>query len=388
MNFLTDSQKQAFMRQALELAKQGWGETHPNPMVGAVVVEDGQVVAEGFHKKAGEDHAEVIALKKLGRPGSAGTVLFVTLEPCSTTGQTDACTTAILASGVKRVVIGARDPNPAHAGRGLALLRENGIEVEEGVLADECTDLNMVFNFWITRQKTFFAAKTATTLDGKIACRTGESKWITGETARRDVMRWRRLFPAIGVGTNTVLKDQPRLTSRLDDEEWCPIRFVFDGLLRTAHQKDLPSVYTDKFRDRTVVVTTEHAGTGYARRLAAEGLKVWCFPSKLPRVPFGLFRERCAQEGIVGVYFEGGSLLLSEMMQSKEIDYLFCYRAPMLFADDKAKAVLRGLRTEKIEQGIRLSDVKHAVLGDDQLMRGLMQYPEKLSVDEVIFSHG
>lgn len=389
MSSLDDSHKQAFMRRALELAREGWGKTHPNPMVGAVIVEDGRVVAEGFHEKAGHDHAEVAALKNLGRPPATGASLFVTLEPCSTEGQTGACTEAILASGIKTVVVGARDPNPAHAGNGLTLLREKGIQVEEGVLADECSDLNLVFDFWISRQRTFFAGKIATTMDGKIACRTGASKWITGEVARQDVMRWRRLFPAIGVGTNTVLKDQPRLTSRIaGEEEWCPTRFVFDGLLRTAHQKELPSLYTDEFRERTIVVTTEHAGTGYVRRLSSEGLNVWCFPSKLPRVPFDLFRERCAQEGIVGVYFEGGSLLLSEMMQAREIDYLFCYRAPLLFADDKAKAVLRGLRTEKIEQGVRLTSVRHASLGDDQLMRGLVQYPEKMSVDEVIFSHG
>lgn len=388
MNALNDSEKEACMRRALELASQGWGKTHPNPMVGAVIVEKGEVVSEGFHEKAGADHAEVAAIRNLGRKPAAGATLVVTLEPCSTEGTTGACTEAILAAGFKRVVVGARDPNPAHAGKGISYLREKGIEVEEGILEDECADLNLVFNFWIANQKTFFAAKVATTMDGKIASRTGASKWITSEEARRDVMRWRRLFPAIGVGTNTVLKDQPRLTSRLEEEEWCPVRFVFDGLLRTAHQKELPSVYTDKFRDRTIVVTTDHAGTGYVRRLNSEGLNVWCFPSKLPRVPFGLFRERCARENITGVYFEGGSQLLSEMMQARELDYLFCYRAPILFADDKAKPVLRGLRTEQIEQAVRLTNVKHTFLADDQLMRGLMKYPEKMSVDEVIFSHG
>jgi diaminohydroxyphosphoribosylaminopyrimidine deaminase / 5-amino-6-(5-phosphoribosylamino)uracil reductase len=387
MTMPIDPQSQQFMRRCLELANLGWGKTHPNPMVGALIVEDGRVVSEGFHAQAGGDHAEVAALKNLGRTPSPGAILFITLEPCSTVGRTGACTEAILSAGLKRVVIGGRDPNPAHAGRGILYLREAGVEVQEGVLAEECDDLNIVFNHWITRQRSFFAAKVATTMDGKIACRTGASKWITEETARRDVMRWRRLFPAIGVGTNTVLQDDPRLTSRLDEEEWCPIRFVFDGLLRTAHPKDLPSLYTDEFRDRTIVVTTEHAGTGYIRRLNAEGLNVWCFPSELPRVPFDLFRRRCTDEGIVGVYFEGGSQLLSEMMQNREIDYLFCYRAPMLFADDKAKAVLRGFRTEKMDQAIRLSQVKHASHGDDQLMRGMIQYPEKLSVDETIFSH-
>ncbi len=384
-----DSQNEAFMRRALELARKAWGRTHPNPMVGAVIVEEGRIAAEGFHEEAGADHAEIVALKNLGRPPAAGATLVVTLEPCSTQGTTGSCAEAILAAGIRHIVVGARDPNPAHNGKGLDFLRENGVRVEEGVLGDECSDLNIVFNHWIHRNRPFFAAKTAVTIDGKIACRTGESKWITSETARQDVMRWRRLFPAIGVGANTVITDQPRLTSRIEnEEEWCPVRFVFDGLLRTVHQKELPSLYTDDFRDRTIVVTTEHAGTGYVRRLKTEGIEVWSLPSKLPRVPFGLFRERCREEKIVGVYFEGGSLLLSEMLQTREIDYLFCYRAPMLFADDKAKPALRGLRTEKINQAIRLTGVHHAFLGDDQLMRGTVQYPEKMSVDEVAFSHG
>lgn len=385
---MTDSQKKEWMGRALDLARRGWGRTHPNPMVGALIVEDGTIVAEGFHQQAGGDHAEVAALKALGRSPAPGAVLFVTLEPCSTQGRTGACTDGIVQAGLRKVVVGARDPNPAHAGRGLHLLREQGVDVEEGVLAEECADLNLIFNSWTERQRTFFAAKVATTMDGRIACRTGESKWITGESARRDVMRWRRLFPAIGVGTNTVLKDRPRLTSRLDGEEWCPIRFVFDGLLRTAHQKDLPSLYTDEFRDRTVVVTTEHAGTGYVRRLNSEGLNVWCFPNSTPKVPFSGFRERCASEGIVGVYFEGGAQLLSEMMQTRELDYLFAYRAPLFFADDKAKPVLRGLRTEKIDQGVRLRDVRHAFLAEDQLVRGHVNYPDKLNIDEVVFSHG
>jgi diaminohydroxyphosphoribosylaminopyrimidine deaminase / 5-amino-6-(5-phosphoribosylamino)uracil reductase len=386
---VTEAQKKEFMQRALDLARRGWGKTHPNPMVGALIVEEGGIVAEGFHQKAGEDHAEVAALKALGRKPAEGATLFVTLEPCSTQGQTGPCTDAILAAGIRKVVVGMEDPNPAHSGRGIQILREKGVAVETGVLEEDCFDLNLIFNSWIRLKRTFFAAKVATTLDGKIATRGGESKWITGEVARQDVMRWRRLFPAIGVGTNTVLKDRPRLTSRIEgEEEWCPTRFVFDGLLRTAHQKDLPSIYTDKFRDRTIVVTTEHAGTGYVRRLATEGLKVWCFPNGTSRVPFPLFRQRCAEEGILAVYFEGGSQLLSEMLQTRELDYLFSYRAPMLFADDKAKPALRGLRTEKLDQSVRLSRVRHASLADDQLIRGFMNYPEKMSIDEVIFSHG
>src|SRR5690625_2235826 len=388
MTALDDFEKEKFMRRALELAKKGWGKTDPNPMVGAVIVENGAIAAEGFHEKAGGHHAETAAIKKLSRPPAKGAILFVTLEPCSTEGRTGACTDAIIQAGIRHVIAGATDPNPDHAGRGFTILRENGVTVEEGVLGAECADLNLVFNEWISKKRTFFAAKTATTLDGKITCRTGESKWITSEASRQDVMAWRRLFPGIGVGANTVLVDQPRLTSRIEGrEEWSPIRFVFDGLLRTAHEKELPSLYRDEFREKTIIVTTDHAGTGYVRRLSNEGLQVWILPSKTPRVPIDQFRILCTEEGISGVYFEGGSMLLSEMLQAKEIDYLFSYRAPLFLADDKARSVLRGLRTEKIEQGIRLKDIRHASFGDDQLMRGFVDYPEKLSVDEISFRH-
>ncbi|MDE3085020.1 MAG: bifunctional diaminohydroxyphosphoribosylaminopyrimidine deaminase/5-amino-6-(5-phosphoribosylamino)uracil reductase RibD, partial [Verrucomicrobiota bacterium] len=324
-----------FMQRALELARRGWGETHPNPMVGGLVVEDGQIVAEGFHAQAGAPHAEQMALAALGRRPAPEATLYVTLEPCSTAGRTGPCTEAIIAAGIKKVVIGAVDPNPAHNGRGLEALRAAGVEVAAGVCERECTDLNLIFNFWIARDTPLLAAKSAVTLDGRIACRTGDSKWITGEAARADVMRWRRLFPAIAVGAGTVMKDNPRLTARLGDEEWCPLRFIFDGLLRTVIDRNLPQVYTDKFKERTVVVTTTHAGQGYVRKLRELGVQVWSLPSATQRVSFKDFRKKCAEESITGVYFEGGAQLVSELLQSRELDYLFVYRSPLLLADDK-----------------------------------------------------
>ncbi len=383
---MTSAEKEQWMRRALESARRGWGLTHPNPMVGCVIVENGEAVAEGFHAGAGLEHAETAALRQLGRKPSADAVLFVTLEPCSTHGRTGPCTEALLEAGIRRVVVGAVDPNPVHRGAGLERLRQGGASVESGVLEEECRDLNLIFNHWITGGAPLFAGKVATTSDGKIACRTGQSKWITGESAREDVMRWRKLFPAIAVGANTALEDRPRLTSRLPEGEWCPVRFVFDGLLRLAHRKELPGLLTDEFRERSIVVTTEHAGTGYVRRLVGEGVKIWCLPSPSPQVPFGEFRRRCAGEGITGVYFEGGSRLLSGMIRERQLDYLFAYRAPLFFADDKARPVFCGMRTEKIEQGIRLADVRHQTFGDDQLMRGRVVYPEKMDVDEVVFS--
>lgn len=376
-----------FMRRAIALARRAWGHTHPNPHVGAVIVEAGEVVAEGFHAQDGGPHAERVALAELGRAPKPGATLYVTLEPCSTHGRTGACCEAIQQSGIRRVVVGATDPNPAHAGGGFSVLRAAGVDVVTGVLAAECADLNLIFNHRIAGGGALLAAKVAVTLDGKIACRTGESKWITGEEARADVHMWRRYFPGIAAGAMTIMKDNPRLTARAPDgTEWCPRRFVFDGLLRTVTEAHLPAVYTDEFRERTVVVTTQHGGMGYVKKLRAMGVEVWVLETPTQRVGFAEFRKRCVEEKIDGVYFEGGAQLISELMRSKELDYLFAYRAPVLFADEKAKTMFMGLRPEKVEQAVRLADVRHATFGDDALMRGRVTYPEKLLLDETVFS--
>lgn len=374
------------MRRALELARSVWGTTHPNPMVGAVIVEDGHIVGEGATAPDGGPHAERLALLARGKTPRPGATLYVTLEPCSTQGRTGACTDAIIASGIKRVIVGATDPFPAHAGRGFDVLRAAGIEVVSGVLERECADLNLIFNHWSTRGGPLIAAKVASTLDGKLACRTGESKWITNETARADVHRWRKLFPGIAVGAMTVLKDNPRLTARQAGQpEWAPWRFVFDGLLRTVVDKNLPAVFTDEFRDRTIVVTTPHGGLGYVRKLREMGIKVWTFESPTQRVPFADFRKKCAEERIAGVLVEGGAQLISELVRARQLDYLFAYHAPVIFADDKAKTIFSGLRPEKVEQAVRVTDVRHEIFDGDMLMHGRVIYPDKLLIDEAVF---
>ncbi len=373
---------ESFMRRAIAVAKRGWGDTHPNPLVGALIVEEGERVAEGHHAKAGEAHAEIVALRALGRKPKPGATLYVTLEPCCTHGHTPPCTEAIVAAGLTRVVVGATDPNPAHAGKGFELLRAAGVEVTTGVLARECADLNLIFNHWIATGRPLFAAKSGVTLDGKVATRTGDSKWITGEKARANGHVWRRYFPAIAVGAGTLRADNPRLTARVDGKEWCPWRFVFDGLLRSVLDKAMPGVFTDEFHERTIVVTTPHGGLGYARKLNQLGVKTWIMESPTPKVNFADFRKRCTQEGIGGVFFEGGAQLLSELMQARELDYLFTYQAPVLLADDRGKSIFSGLRTETLDGAIRLNQVRHEVHGDDSLMRGFLKYPEKMFVDE------
>ena len=329
---------------------------------------------------------ERVALDALGRKPRAGASLYVTLEPCSTAGRTGACTAAILAAGLRRVVVGATDPTPGHAGHGFEVLRQAGVEVVSGVLEAECNDLNLIARHWSAHGTPLLAVKTAVTLDGRIACRTGESQWITGEAARLDAHRWRRLFPALAVGAGTLMKDNPRLTVRLPDTaESCPVRFVFDGRLRTVVEKGLPRLYTDEFRERTIVVTTQHGGLGYIRKLRDLGVQAWVIESPSPRVGFGEFRRRCAEARISGVLFEGGALLASELMRARQIDYLFAYTAPVLLADDKAKPVLSGLRTERLIQAPRLAEVRHQSLGDDFLTRGRVVYPGAMQVDEAAF---
>lgn len=383
------AEHETHMRRALDLARAGWGESHPHPMVGALVVEDGHAVAEGYFAKDGAAPAEKAALTKLGRAPHEGATLYVTLEPAVVDGAFGSSVDKIVEAGIKRVVIGASDPNPAQAGKGRERLRGAGIDVVTGVLENECVDLNLLHNHWIVQGTPLVAAKSAVTLDGRIATRSGDSQWITGELARADVMRWRRLFPSIAVGAGTVMTDNPRLTARLPGAgEWCPVRFVFDGLLRSVADRAMPAVYTDEFRARTIVVTTPHGGMGYVRKLRELGVQVWILPSATQRVPMAEFRKRCAQEKISGVYFEGGSQLVSQILQDRQIDYLFIYRAPVLMADDRAKPVLHGLRTEKLSNAIRLADVRQEMFGDDTLTRGRVVYPQQMFIDETTFSLG
>jgi len=386
---MSAAEHEPLMRRAIALALRAWGATHPNPMVGCVLVEDGEVTAEGFHARDGDPHAERVALASLMRNPGPGAALYVTMEPCSTPGRTGACTDAIIAAGITRVVAGTVDPNPAHAGRGFDVLRRAGVEVVAGVLEDECRDLNLIFNHWITSRGPLLAGKLAATLDGRIATRAGESKWITGEVARADVHRWRRLFPAIAVGAGTVMADNPSLTARVDGAPpLCPVRFVFDGRLRSVDERNMPRVYTDEFSARTIVVTTEHGGLGYVRKLRERGVGVWIFPSGTGRVPFAQFRARCAGEGICGVLFEGGAQLLSRALIERELDYLLMYHAPVIFADERAKSVLSGLRAEHLGQAIRLEEIRRHALGDDSLVRGRVAYPERVQIDETLFSLG
>lgn len=315
------------MRRALELARQAWGRTHPNPMVGAVITEDGKIVAEGFHAGAGQPHAEVMALRALGRRPAPDAILHVTLEPCCTHGRTPPCVGAILAAGIRTVVVGARDPNPAHAGHGLELLRAKGVAVVEGVLGEECAGLNLIFNHWIVQGSPLIALKVASTLDGKLTLPAGQGRAITGPAAQAYVHRLRRLFPAIAVSADTALADNPRLTARGDEGESCPVRFVLDRRFKTAGRTGL-NLFQDAHRTRTIVV-----GLGAVAKKSdlawyeAEGVKVWTLVGDDGSF-LDVWVERCAQEGITGVLVEAGPRLAAALLSAGTADYLYAFVAP------------------------------------------------------------
>lgn len=368
---------ETFMRHALDLARRAWGCTHPNPMVGAVVVRDGVILAEGWHAAAGEAHAEVAAIRNLEDPASArGATLYVTLEPCSTTGRTPPCTEAILRAGFARVVIGTLDPNPAHSGSGLDILRERGVEVVDGVLEAECRRLNLVFNQTIVTGRPLIAAKVAVTLDGKVATRTGHSQWITGDEARADVMRWRRYFPAIGVGQGTLLADNPGLTSRLPGQEpWCPVRFVFDRSGRlTVDEITGKQLFSDAHCDRTILVRGTESGGDPGGKVGGEPIPGVATTWHLDRATFWQdFATRALDAGLTGIYLEPGPRLLSGLIAESVIDYLFCYIAPKFVGDAAAPAFVSGMNVTDINTAPALRDVVHASFGRDVLVRGFLR---------------
>jgi len=365
------------MRIALAEGAKAMGRTHPNPAVGAAIRHRGEVVARGRTQPLGGPHAEIMALRAFAETGlkpDEETTMAVTMEPCSTVGRTGACTDAIREAGFRKVVIGVADPWPAHRGRGVGILEAAGVKVRSGLLERECRDQNMIFHWVHEKGGPFFAGKVATTVDGCMATRSGLSKWITGEKARADVHRWRRYFPAIAVGAGTVFSDNPELTARLPGEEpWCPRRFVFDRNLITF-KESLARVYTDEWRDRTVVVTSRER-EAEARKLEEKyGIRFWCLSEAIKDLSFPEFSERCWEEGLQGLFVEGGAQLLSSFLGARALHYLFAYRAPKLLADTSGLTPFMGEEPASMEDTVQLREVRHETFGDDQLIRGFLNY--------------
>lgn len=355
-------QNERFMRRALALARRGLGKTSPNPAVGAVLVRKGRIVGEGWHKKAGGPHAEVFALRGVN---ARGATLYVTLEPCSTRGRTPPCTDAIIAAGVNRVVVAARDPNPKHNGRGLKVLRRARIRVEAGLLANEAAGMNEGFNKWITTGMPLVLAKAGMSLDGKIATRTGEAKWITGEAARREGHRLRARVDAILVGTNTMVHDDPELTVRHGVPGRQPWRVVIDARGRVSRQA---KVFTDAQRRRTLVLTTNLSSVAWQRFLSRMGVEAIVLPHKSGRVDLRAALMALGRHDITSVLVEGGGELLGSLFDARLVDRVALFYAPIVIGGRGAVAAVAGEGVARVGNAVRLRDCRWRQVGKNEML--------------------
>ncbi|AEG14827.1 riboflavin biosynthesis protein RibD [Desulfofundulus kuznetsovii DSM 6115] len=356
-----------YMQMALDLARRALGRTSPNPMVGAVLVKDGQVIGRGYHARAGTPHAEIHALNEAGEQ-AAGATLYVTLEPCCHRGRTGPCTEAILDAGVKRVVAAMTDPNPLVAGRGLERLRQAGVEVTVGVMEEEARKLNEVFVKYITTRRPFVVLKAAMSLDGKIATRTGESRWITGPRARLAVHRLRDRYDAILVGVNTVLKDNPSLTTRISGENGKdPVRIIVDSLARTPPDA---RVITQQSPAPTIVAVTERAPVQNLRRLEEAGAQVLVVPGPGLRVDLEVLMKELARREITSVLVEGGGEIHASFLKSRLVDKVVWFISPLIIGGRQAPGPVGGEGPARLAEAVRLKDVSLTRYGGDFCVEG------------------
>lgn len=360
--------EEQFMKRAIELAKQGSGWTAPNPLVGAVVVKNGRVIGEGYHRKYGELHAERNALAACSED-PAGATLYVTLEPCCHYGKTPPCTEIIIEKKIAKVVIGSRDPNPKVAGKGARILREHGIEVVEDYMREACDALNPVFFHYITTKTPYVVLKFAMTLDGKIATRTGASKWITGEAARNHVHQLRGRYAGILAGIGTVLADDPMLNCRIDGAHQ-PLRIILDShlripmgsrLVRSAKEYPLLIVCNESNRDR-------EEGTSRIQKLEEAGAKVWTLPEKNGHPDLNVLMQRLGEEKIDSVLIEGGGTVNEAALKAHIVHHVYAYIAPKIFGGENAKTPVEGSGIRLPQECANLRLAKITVLLNDMLL--------------------
>jgi diaminohydroxyphosphoribosylaminopyrimidine deaminase / 5-amino-6-(5-phosphoribosylamino)uracil reductase len=351
-----------FMRVAVRLGRRGLGRTSPNPPVGAVVVKNGVVVGRGYHRRAGLPHAEVEALRVAGAR-ARGATLYVTLEPCAHHGRTPPCTDAVRAAGVRRVVIGTRDPNPSVPGNGAARLRAAGIVVESGVLQPECDELSAAFRKHVTTGLPLVTLKLAASLDGRIATASGESRWITGEDSRRYVHRLRAEHDAILVGAQTVIRDDPELTCRLRGGR-NPLRVVLDGRLRLPLRA---RVLTHTASAATLVVTGPRASAAKIRDVEVRGAQVLRLPLTAGHLSLPRLLRALGQRHIMSVLIEGGATVAAAAIRSRLVDRLLIFYAPKLIGAD-GRPLLGPLGVRRLRQAPRVGRLRIKRFAQDVLV--------------------
>lgn len=367
-----------YMRMALELAARGRGRVSPNPMVGAVVVKGGRVLGRGFHQKAGGPHAEVYALAEAGED-AAGATIYVNLEPCCHSGRTPPCTKQIIAAGITRVVAAVEDPDPRVSSAGLRELAENGVQVTTGVLAEEARRLNEVFFKYITTGRPFVILKAAISLDGKIAARTGDSQWITGEESRRRAHELRREADAVVVGVQTVISDDPLLTVRLpatpgSGKEKQPLRLILDTRARIP----LAAKVVKEDPQRTVVVTGSDPPAHKVAALEAAGVRVWTLPLRRGRISLPALLAKAGEEKLTSLLVEGGGEVNAAFLEENLVDKVYLFLAPRIIGGATAPTWVEGKGVAKVALGSIWRNTGLTRIGNDLLLEF---YPEKEGVD-------
>ncbi len=359
------------MKLALELAKKGIGRVHPNPMVGAVIVKDGKILGQGYHKKCGEGHAEVNAFKDAEEKNEnvEGAEMYVTLEPCSHFGKTPPCADKIIEKKISKVFIGTLDPNPLVAGRGVKKLKDAGIYVEYGILESECYKLNEVFMKYIVKKEPFVVMKTGMSLDGKIATYSGESKWITEEKSREDVHNLRNELTGIMVGINTVLKDNPQLTCRVNGGR-NPIRIIVDSTLKIPI--DCKIVNTAK-EVETIIATTDKANLDKINSLEDKGVKIIVVPSKNGKVNLKELMTILGKLKIDSILLEGGGTLNFSALEEGIVDKVKIYIAPKIIGGKDSKTPIEGKGIDNLKDAFKITNLSVSTIKEDILVEGYVE---------------
>lgn len=356
-----------YMQMAFELAKKGIGQVNPNPLVGAVIVKNDEVIGKGYHEYFGGPHAEVNAFRS-AKESVEGATMYVTLEPCSHYGKTPPCAEAIVKNKIGKVVIGMLDPNPLVAGRGVKILEENGIEVDFGYLYEELTEMNRVFLKYIQTKSPYVVMKTAMTLDGKIASRTGDSRWVSNGKSRARVHELRNELSAIMVGVDTVIADDPMLTTRLKDKEGRnPIRIVVDSSLRTPLNA---KILNSSNEAKTIIVVTDVADSDKIKVVEEIGNKVFVVDSLNDRVDLSKLMVKLGEEGIDGILLEGGATLNFSALKAEIVDEVISFIAPKIIGGAEAKSPVSGIGIELMKNAIELNDIKIDQFDQDLMLTG------------------
>ncbi len=358
------------MQQALDLAEKGRGWTSPNPMVGAVVVKDGRVVGRGYHQRAGGPHAEVNAIDDAGER-ARGATIYVTLEPCNHVGRTPPCTRKILDAGIRRVVVAMTDPNPGVKGGGNGYLRNQGIDVVTGICEKESRTLNEHFITWVTTGRPFVIAKCAATLDGRIATRTGDSRWVTGPASRQFVHRLRHAIDGIMVGVETVKKDDPSLTTRLDGQHGSdPTRIILDTHLSIPPEAKMLNQASDA---PTWVVCGTDAPADRRAVLEAAGARVVDASMKSGRIDLQALMDLLGAMGITSLLIEGGGSVIGSAFAARIVDKICFFYAPKILGGDDGVPICRGAGPESMQQSIPVHDLSVIRFDTDVMIQGYLE---------------